>query len=176
MNTPPKEFVRDLYIHRPTSLRNRHKIAFPVLTAIAWAAYLYLWLPLASLVLWWGAGLMGRRELAQHPEFIDFDLFLIVLKALAAALVVLLGWAEYNRWRFQGEDRRAASPELEPIQTAIAMGLPVALAQEIRQVRRAVLVLGGNAMPIDVELYPTTPDPVLASSRTAYAVAGQAFP
>ena len=102
------------------------------------------------------------------------------IPTLLGALVVLLGWAKYHRRRFQGADRRGASPALDPTQTAIAMGLPAALAREIRQVRRAVLVLvlglGEYAMPIDVERYPTAPDSVCASSRRGCANAAQVFP
>lgn len=137
-----------LFIHRPALQRTHGRVTFHLLTLVAWAGYLYLWLPLATLALWWGAGRLGVHELSLYPEFVDFDLFLVVAKALLVALVLLIGWAEYNRHRFQGVDRRQPQPDQDPRATADAMGVGHALVDQLQASRRAIVVMDDNAVPV----------------------------
>lgn len=136
----------ELFIHRPTLQAGHGKLVFRILTAIAWALYLYLWLPLATLALWWGGAHLGLHELRRYPQYVDLDLFVVVAKAFAVALVLLLGWAEYNRRRFQGVDRRQPQPALDPAETAQAMACSPALARQLRLSRRAIVRLDEEAI------------------------------
>ena len=158
-------FGKQLYIHRPSLQEPGSRLLFRAATIMAWGAYLYLWLPLATLALWWGASLLGVRELALTPEHVDFDLFRVVAEAFAIALLLMLGWAEYNRVRFQGIERRKPHPPLDPLETADAMHASRALASELQEARRVVIQLDADAVPYALQgriaLHPPAEVPAL---------------
>lgn len=147
MNAGNDEFCAQLYIHRPTLQEHPTRLLFRAATLVAWGAYLYLWLPLATLALWWAASRLGLRELAHTPEHIDFDLFRVVAEAFAVALLLMIGWAEYNRLRFQGVERRKPHPPMDPLETADAMHASRGLALELQDARRVVIQLDADAVP-----------------------------
>jgi biofilm PGA synthesis protein PgaD len=165
MSITSEEFCKQLYIHRPSLQQPGSRLLFRAATVMAWGAYLYLWLPLATLSLWWGAGLLGMRELALTPEHVDFDLFRVVAEAFAVALLLMIGWAEYNRARFQGIERRKPHPPLDPLETADAMHASRVLACELQGARRVVIQLDANAVPYALQgqtpLHPSVEAPPL---------------
>lgn len=138
----------NLFIHRPRLQSDPKRLIYGLLTLVAWSAYLYLWLPIATLALWWMGTRLGFRELRPYPEFIDIDLFWLLLTALAIAVVLLVSWAEYNRIRFQGQDRRQQQPALPPLSTAEAMGVDALVAGNLQDARRTVVVTDLQAVPV----------------------------
>jgi biofilm PGA synthesis protein PgaD len=147
MNATYDDFCTQLYIHRPTLQERRSRLLFRAVTVAAWGVYLYLWLPLATLLLWWSASRLGVHELAHTPEHIDFDLFRVVAEAFAVAVLLMIGWAEYNRLRFQGIERRKPHPPMDPLETADAMHASRGLALELQNARRVVIQLDADAVP-----------------------------
>lgn len=158
MNARAPRFEDGIFIHRPAAQKPEDKLVFRVITILAWVGYLYLWLPLATLGLWWLGMLIARRELIQAPEFVDIGLFAVVAKALLIAIVLLVSWAEYNRIRFQDKERRLPHTEIDPLDSAEAMGASRALGQRLQQARRVVVHLDQEAVPVDVsQLLPLPP-------------------
>lgn len=140
---------QNLFIHRPLLQSNSGRTIYRILTLVAWSAYLYLWLPIATLALWWLSTRLGLREFQRYPDFIDVALFWLLIKALLISTVVLVGWAEYNRVRFQRHDSRKQHPPLPPLSTADAMGVEPRVALELQQARRVTVVTDPRAVPID---------------------------
>lgn len=138
----------DLFIHRPQLQPGLGRHIHRWLTLLAWSAYLYLWLPIATLVLWWLGTRLGISELRRYPEFIDVELFWLLLEALGITLLLLVGWAEYNRFRFQGRDRRKHQPPVLPLATAQAMGVDALVAAGLQDARRVIVVTDQQAIPI----------------------------
>lgn len=137
-----------LFIHHPQLQSNAGRNAYRLLTLLAWSAYLYLWLPIATLAMWWLGTRLGFSELQTYPGFIDVDLFLLLLKALGIASLLLLTWAEYNRIRFQGQDRRTHLLATTPESTAEAMGVDLRLAGNLQLARQITVITDPQAVPI----------------------------
>lgn len=100
---------RDFEIHAPERMTRREHARDTIVTAVLWAFYLYLWLPLASLLAWLlgfelaydvmvrAGGLRGlQQELAGY------------VIAVAVIFVVVTAWSLSNRLRFRGSNRRNA--------------------------------------------------------------------
>ncbi len=129
-------------IYRPTSQARLHRTLFGLFTLLAWTIYLYLWAPLATLGLW----LAGMRTaylqvyLQQHAVNVGLLLQLATIAACCAA--VLIGWAEYNRIRFQGIDRRAPQPNATIEQIAERLHADADQVRTLQTARIATVRLG----------------------------------
>ncbi|WP_281273233.1 poly-beta-1,6-N-acetyl-D-glucosamine biosynthesis protein PgaD [Solilutibacter pythonis] len=124
-------------------------------TATFWIAYLHLWLPLLTLLLW----LLGLRKsygelyLREHSiePFVLTTLPILALLAMAS----LLGWAEYNRLRFSGQDRRTSMDDVPLARVADQLGASPELARQLQRGKAIVLRMDSKAMPVaacDVQL------------------------
>lgn len=138
----------DLFIHRPKLQPSAGRHIHRWLTLLAWSAYLYLWLPIATLALWWLGTRLGFTELRRYSEYIDVALFWLMLKALGITVLLMVGWAEYNRLRFQGHDRRKQQQPVLPLATAQAMGVDAQLARNLQDARRVTVVTNQQAVPV----------------------------
>lgn len=124
-----------------------------VVTGAFWLAYLYLWIPVATLVMW----LLGIRrtasELYLREHGVDPFLMLVLPATAAVVVAMLLIWAEYNRWRFataKGE-RRGAQPTVGLDEVANHLGASAEVAQALNQGRISVLHMDPNhAVPLSL--------------------------
>lgn len=136
-------------IYRPSRQPRLQRTVFGIFTLVAWSLYLYLWAPLATFGLW----LVGLRTsylqlyLQQHQvnTALLFNLALIALFCAA----VLIGWAEYNRIRFQGIDRRARQPDATIEEMAVALRASVEDVRTLQAARIATVRLGDAASLIE---------------------------
>lgn len=143
----------ELIIDRPELQPRGQRAIFRALTLIAWSLYLYLWLPLATLGAWWLGVQLGLREMAGAPApFVDIDLFALLGKAALLAMLLIIGWAEYNRLRFQGNERRGPRLIVSSEQSAIAFGVDPEIARRLRGARQATLLLDEHARVTDVRV------------------------
>lgn len=134
-------------IQNPGSQPHAERAAWGVVTALFWLVYLYLWMPLATLALW----LLGVRlavfELYLRKHQVEpFLLFLLPLLALIAA-AVLIGWGEFNRWRFRGKDKREGMSDISHQEVAHAFGASPQLAATLQAGKIVVLTMDDNAAP-----------------------------
>ena len=76
-------------------------------TLLFWAAFLYLWQPLISLIAWWlNIKLFYNHMvlLGGYQAFLDVVTFyLLVISALGGGLII---WARINLWRFKNNNSR----------------------------------------------------------------------
>jgi len=137
-------------IYKPRSQPALQRGFFSVVTFAFWLAYAYLWLPLLTLFLW----LLGVRtavfELYLREHQVEpFLLISLPLLAVTTA-AVLIAWAEYNRWRFNGKDRRGAYPDVGRPEIAQAFGSTQEVARTLSDSKIAMLRMSDTAAPIGV--------------------------
>lgn len=137
-------------IYKPRSQPKLQRGFFSIVTFAFWMAYAYLWLPLLTLFLW----LLGVRtatfELYLREHQVEpFLLISLPLLAVASAMV-LIAWAEYNRWRFRNKDRRGGFPNVERQDIARVFGSSAEIAQSLAASKVAVLRMDDSAAPIGV--------------------------
>lgn len=119
-----------------------------VATAIAWAIYAWLWLPLVTFIAW----LVGMRtayvRLYLEDQVVDsFVLLSLPLIALGCGLL-LVGWAEYNRMRFGRQERRRRPDDIGYAPLREMLGGSEALAARLRAGRIVTLSLDEQARPV----------------------------
>lgn len=151
-------------ISKPSAQPTLHRSFFGIITAAFWALYLYLWLPLLTLVLW----LFGIRttifELYLREHQIDPFLILALPLIAIAATILLILWAEYNRWRFKDKERRSPQADITLDRVAAALHATPEIAAELNSGRISILHMDQErAFPLSVTAVaptaPTTPSP-----------------
>jgi biofilm PGA synthesis protein PgaD len=103
---------------RPDLQARRHRWAYSTLTLLAWGIWMYLWLPVVTLVAWYlGVRTFIREMVIPDPRAMGALAlaYLVVVVMLGAVLVV---WSQYNLRRFRGQDRRRASPPVSDEEVA----------------------------------------------------------
>lgn len=134
-------------ISRPDRVPQAKRTFWGAVTAVFWALYLYLWMPLVTLALWFLGIKKGYAELYLRQNSIE-PFLLIALPIMALiAMVMLVSWAEYNRYRFSGEDRRSAMDNMPLDAVAQRIGAPIAMVTKLQQARIATLHMCSNATP-----------------------------
>lgn len=101
-----------LIIERPDLQVWQQKTVFGLLTALFWGIWLYLWLPVVTLIGWVFFGVQFQYHMLTLKGYEGFFSTLIVY----SVVIVVMGggliiWAKYNHLRFRGVDRRR---QLEP--------------------------------------------------------------
>lgn len=134
-------------IRKPYAQPRLRRAAWGFVTVAFWGVYIYLWLPLVTLILW----LLGIRtaffELYTRQH--QVEPFLILAMPLMATLcaVALISWAEYNRWRFASHDRRSPQADVSREEVADRLGAAPALAAQLGAAKIGLLHMSEHAEP-----------------------------
>lgn len=144
----------DHLIHAPHRQARTERTLYGVATLLVWAVYAWLWLPLATLVLWFLGLRLSYLELYLAQQRIDPTLLVVLPLLLLACAAVLVGWAEYNRWRFGRRERRLPRVDVSPDEVASALRAPPELAARLSQARSAVLVMDADGRPVMLQTGP----------------------
>ena len=153
-------------IYSPQNQSSVQRGLYGTITLVAWAVYFYLILPLVTLLLWW-LGLRGSYMRLWLPEA-GFDrtlAFTLPLLAVVCALV-LIGWAEINRARFQNRERRSQTADARPEEIADALGASHPFAERLRGARVATLTLDEEAALSGVTVSAELATPARAARHT----------
>ncbi|WP_407351435.1 poly-beta-1,6-N-acetyl-D-glucosamine biosynthesis protein PgaD [Luteimonas sp. R10] len=135
-------------IRRPNSQPPIRRTAWGFVTAAFWLFYLYLWAPLVTFLLWVFGIHTATYELYLRESHVEpFLLFVLPLVALACA-VVLIAWAEYNRFRFRGRDRRRAQDDVPIAEIAAMLGADAATADALGRGKVMTLSMDEHARPL----------------------------
>lgn len=123
---------------------------FGTVTAGAWTLYAYLWLPAITLVAW-GLGLRTAwvRSVLESSSVDATTMWLM------AALVVLLGcalvlWAERQRTRFTGVERRRRTDDVAPAAVAASLGVTAEVVHALQVAGVATVHLDADGHPVRV--------------------------
>lgn len=123
-----------------------------VVTLVAWVLYAFLWLPLITLVAW----LLGVRttyiELYLQNQRFDPTLAITLPLLALACATLLIGWAEWNRWRFGDRERRAAHDDVALADVAAALHADGTLGDRLSAAKSAVLTMDAEGRPVDVRV------------------------
>ena len=105
--------LHDIIIDRPELQSKGKRAIFGVLTAGLWSFYLYLLLPLASLLAWWLGFTAVYEELVMRRGWEALLELIGVYGAIVLAMgLVQVSWALGNWLRFYGaRDRRRERPQ-----------------------------------------------------------------
>lgn len=142
---------------------------FGTVTAAAWTLYAYLWLPAITLLAWTlGLRTAWVRSVLERAS-VDVDAMWLVL-----ALIVLLGcalvlWAEQQRKRFTGLDRRRRADDVAPVAVATSLGVAP-------DVLHALQVAGVATVHLDAQGRPVRVKSTVPVATGAPAVPGQRRP
>jgi biofilm PGA synthesis protein PgaD len=129
-----------LIIERPDLQSWPALLGSRLVTAIMWVLYVYLWLPLVTLIGWaFGIDAAYRQmiELGGYQVVVSLWIFF-------AAVIVIMGgalltWARVNLYRFRGRDRRSAPGLTDRARMAADFGLSAEQLQLLQACRRAAL-------------------------------------
>ena len=136
-------------IDNPERQEPAQRRMFGVLTAVAWAVYMYLWLPLITAVVWYLGLKSAYIELYLRDHRIDNFLVMAIPLIVLVVAILLLGWAEYNRMRFQRrEDRRGTADNVALDEMAKGIGATVQFARQLQQSRSSVVHMSEEAVPV----------------------------
>jgi biofilm PGA synthesis protein PgaD len=127
-------------IERPELRSDGRRISDSLITALAWAFWVYLILPLLSLAAW-ALGLHMFYDEVLAPGRESLSQVLVYLRWAGVAGSVLIAWALYNRLRFGGVDRRRMSAPSDAHRVADYVGLRGADLEVLRARRRVLLLL-----------------------------------
>lgn len=137
-------------ISNPTNVPVVRRTFWGAVTAVFWVAYLYLWLPLLTLLLWFLGVKKSYAELYLRDNSIEpFVLVGLPIMALIA-MVMLVSWAEYNRHRFSGPDRRHGMDDIPLAEVAKRMGASMAVADSLQIAKAVYLHMDGQAQPVRI--------------------------
>ena len=96
-----------LIIDRPDLQAWQQKAVFGALTAVFWAIWVFLWLPLVTLIGWIFFGYQFQFHMIRLEGYEGFlNLLAVYALVILAMNGALIGWAKYNHFRFRGVDRR----------------------------------------------------------------------
>jgi biofilm PGA synthesis protein PgaD len=102
-----------LIIEKPELQSAAHRYGWGLVTFAFWSIYVYLWLPLITLLAWWvGVYLFNIQmvELRGYDGLVNkLALYLFVILSLS---IILIGWANIERLRFKGVKRRLGGTEV----------------------------------------------------------------
>ncbi len=123
LNRVASELIRlPKIIYRPDlqSVRRRH--VYAGISVIAWLIWLYLFVPLLTLIVWAFGVHRFDGYLLKSPAN-SAHVFLVYGVIIVAAGIAFLLWATYNLLRFRDKDRRAAPQAVSARETAQYFGL-----------------------------------------------------
>lgn len=134
-------------IRKPYAQPRIKRAAWGFVTVAFWGVYLYLWLPLVTLILW----LLGIRtaffELYTRDHQIEPFVLLSIPLIAALCAFLLITWAEYNRWRFAAKDRRSAQRDVSREEVASRLGASTLVADQMADAKVMVLHMNDLAQP-----------------------------
>ena len=115
-----------------------------------WLFYIYLWLP-GSTLLAWSLGLrMMYGELYERSEQLDPFVVAALPPIAVLSACLLIAWAEHNRLRFGGRERRLRTPDVPREDIARRLGTTPDIAERMARQKIAVLDLAAAAHPVAV--------------------------
>ena len=136
---------RDLLINEPQLQSLHHKLGDTVLTAAMWGIYLYLWLPLVSLVAWLFGIQLFYHELIEAGGYLELlDKIALYATVIPAIFVVIISWSLSNQRRFRGQERRNEVSEISPAEMTAFFDVTTGEFERLRAASRIVIAIDEN--------------------------------
>lgn len=150
--------TQDPYITHPREpAPGRVRTLQGLVTLLAWVAYAWLWLPVITVIAWMLGVRTSYVELFVSQYEFDRNTFGILFTLAVVATVVLIGWAEYNRHKFSGRDRRAPARNVDVDEIARALGTSPEVSMQLAQAKSITLAMDERALPVGVHRHTRMP-------------------
>lgn len=144
------------YIDRPDYVKR--KSAGYGLMAAGWMLWMWLFMPLLTLLFWW---LEGNTIYVQTIEYVRPQTSLSLMK-LIFCISVLIGclfiWASYNWVRFHGEDRRQPADDAQDEELAQGFSVSTHDIELMRNGKNIVLYYSGDGHLSHYDIQSLNPD------------------
>lgn len=141
-------------IQKPRQQPRLQRTAWGFVTLAFWGFYFYLWAPLVTLVSWVLGGHMAWLQLYEHKQKLDPFLVIALPLILLCCAVALIAWAEYNRLRFAGKERRCPRVNATRAEIAQRLGASPVLAEQLFGAKAVTLHMDENARPVGLTAQP----------------------
>jgi len=105
---------------------------------------------LVTLFSWLIGGQLAWQQLYERQSHFDPYVLVALPLMLLCASVLLIGWAEYNRARFRGHERRLPRPLASLNEVAVDLGASTGLAERLLGCKAATLHMDDHARPIGI--------------------------
>lgn len=138
-------------INKPYAQPPLQRTLWGMVTAACWGFYIYLLAPLLTVLLWISGFRTARFELYQREQAVEPFLLMMLPMLALGCILLLLSWAEYNRWRFVGRtERRTALANTCVREIADHLGASMPLAQSLADAKVVTLHMDEHARPISI--------------------------
>lgn len=171
-----------LIIERPELQTAVQKYGWGSLTLLFWVVYVYLWVPLLSVIAWG----LGFHFFYEHMIVLEgyrgllrvLGVYAVVIAALS---VVFLGWARINYLRFRGVERRRMPALASAADLAGFFGVEAGDIPAWQQARRLTVHFDADGhiaaveapLPAaEAEATPLSPEAPCEPQAQCYAAAG----
>lgn len=147
MSTVPSNRFDSRLIQKPQLQPKAQRTLWGLLTLLLWGFYFYLWAPLVTLLAWVFGIRLSWLELYEYKQRLDPFVLIVLPLILVCCSVLLILWAEYNRARFSGKDRRSSQKDVLLPQVAQNLGASAELAAQLANSKNATLHMDDLARP-----------------------------
>lgn len=144
---PSRRFDSRL-IQKPRQQPRLQRTAWGFVTIAFWAFYFYLWAPVLTLLSWLIGGRLAWLQLYERKQQLDPFLIIALPVMLVGCAALLILWAEYNRYRFAGKERRAPRVDVALPEIAHNLGASEALALQLSSAKAVTLHMDDLARPV----------------------------
>ena len=124
------------------------RTAWGFVTLAFWGFYFYLWAPLVTLVSWLLGGHLAYVQLYQRKQHVDPFVMIALPVILVCCSLLLIAWAEYNRYRFAGKERRGPHEDASRAEIAHSLGASDQLAEQMFGAKAITLHMDEHARPL----------------------------
>ncbi len=124
------------------------RTAWGFVTLAFWGFYFYLWAPLLTAISWLFGAKLAWLQLYEYKQSIDPFLVIALPVMLVCTAVLLIAWAEYNRFRFAGKERRNPRVDVTRDEMARDLGASPTLAAELLGGKSVTLHMDDLARPV----------------------------
>lgn len=143
-----------LIIERPELQSMSQRYGWKTVTFLFWMFYIYLWVPLITLVVW----LVGVKlfhinmiEFKGYESLVDkLGLYSIIILIIS---IILIGWAEVNRMRFKNKLRRLDNDELSVGEVAKKYDLEESHLTQLRQKKSIIVHFSDKGVISEISEY-----------------------
>ncbi len=112
----------DAVYRHPGGAHPINRNIFGTFTLLAWSGYLYLWLPLITLLAWTLGLHTAWTEWVRQHQSVDVGALALAAGVSFALCMTLVLWAEHDRRRFTGKERRSRAQDVASTEVARNLG------------------------------------------------------
>lgn len=141
-------------IQKPRQQPRLQRTAWGFVTLAFWGFYFYLWAPLVTLISWLLGGRLAWLQLYEYKQTLDPFIIFALPVMLVCTAVLLIAWAEYNRMRFAGKERRTPHEDTTREEIARDLGASAELAALLASSKAVTLHMDDHARPVGLTRQP----------------------